>query len=171
SGIAELTSHYVRELEGTKTTLIDTRKTLPGLRYPDKYAVLCGGAHNHRKNLVEMLMLKDNHIDRTGSITKAVAMCRAAYDPCPPIEVECRNEEEIREAVACKVQRVMFDNMQPDAILRGLVLVPDEIETELSGNVSLENIRSLAELGPNFISVGRLTHSASASDFSMQILT
>lgn len=172
SGIAELTNRYVRELEGTRTTLIDTRKTLPGLRYVDKYAVRCGGARNHRRNLTEMLMLKDNHVDRAGSITRAVEMCRQAYgDTCPPIEVECRDEDEIREAVSCGVHRVMFDNMQPDAISRGLKLVPGNIETELSGNVSLENIRSLAELGPDFISVGRLTHSASASDFSMQIIT
>ncbi|MEF2144520.1 MAG: carboxylating nicotinate-nucleotide diphosphorylase [Desulfovibrionaceae bacterium] len=169
SGIAELTSQYVAALQGTKTRLLDTRKTLPGLRYPEKYAVLCGGGMNHRLNLVEMCMLKDNHIDRAGGITPAVELLRSAYSPCPPIEVECRTLAEVHEAVKCGVERIMLDNMGPDQIREALSVIPENIESEISGGVSLDNIRELAELGPDFISVGRLTHSAPASDFSMRI--
>jgi len=170
SGIAELASKYAKAVEGTKATVLDTRKTLPGLRYAEKYAVLVGGCRNHRKNLTEMLMLKDNHIDRAGSISLAVKRCRDAYDPCPPIEVECRDMTEVLEAVECRVERIMLDNMDGPAITQALAAIPADIETEVSGGVTLENIRELAELGPDFISVGRLTHSAPASDFSMQIL-
>lgn len=171
SGIAELTSRYVAELEGTGTTLLDTRKTTPGLRYLEKYAVRVGGGQNHRKNLTEMLMLKDNHIDRAGSITEAVNSLRQTYEQCPPIEVECRTLEEVEEAAQCSIQRIMLDNMAPEAITEALTRIPDTIETEVSGTVSLENIQSIARLGPDFISVGKLTHSAPASDFSMQFLT
>lgn len=172
SGIATLTARYVQELEGTGVTLLDTRKTLPGLRYPEKYAVLMGGAQNHRKNLEEMLMLKDNHIDRAGSITAAVEKLRETYAPCPPIEAECRNPAEVREAVALKVDRLMLDNMGPGELREALPLIPADIETEISGGVSLESIRSLALASgtrPTFISVGRLTHSAAYADFSMRI--
>lgn len=169
SGIATLTSKYVKALEGTKTTLLDTRKTLPGLRYPEKYAVLMGGAKNHRLNLVEMLMLKDNHIDRAGSITKAVEKLREKYEECPPIEVECRNQKEVLEAVETKVERIMLDNMTTEEAIDAIKLIPDSIETEISGNVTLENITELAKAGPDYISVGRITHSAKSSDISMRI--
>ncbi len=181
SGIAALTSRYVKELEGSGTTLLDTRKTLPCLRYPEKYAVRCGGGMNHRANLCEMLMLKDNHIDAAGSITKAVAALRNAYNPCPPIEVECRDLDEVREACLCNVDRIMLDNMDVDLLRQSLIVIssyiseqssPIRIETEISGGVTLETIRELAtasEHGPDFISVGRLTHSAPNADFSMRI--
>jgi nicotinate-nucleotide pyrophosphorylase (carboxylating) len=169
SGVAELTSRYVEALKGTKTRLLDTRKTLPCLRYPEKYAVLCGGGTNHRLNLAEMCMLKDNHIDRAGGIALAVEKLRKNTDPCPPIEVECRTQAEVDEAVGCGVDRIMLDNMGPDEIRKALAGIPDTIETEISGGVSLETIHELALLGPDFISVGRLTHSAPASDFSMRI--
>lgn len=169
SGIATLTSKYVKALEGTNTTLLDTRKTLPGLRYPEKYAVLAGGAKNHRLNLVEMLMIKDNHIDRAGSITNAVEKLREKYEECPPIEVECRNQEEVKEAVQTKVERIMLDNMTPEEAAESIKLIPESIETEISGNVTLENITELAKAGSNYISVGRITHSAKSSDMSMRI--
>ncbi|WP_419787836.1 carboxylating nicotinate-nucleotide diphosphorylase [Pseudodesulfovibrio sp.] len=170
SGIANLTARYVAELAGTKTRLLDTRKTLPGLRFPEKYAVLAGGGHNHRLTLSDMLMLKDNHIDRAGSITEAVAALKLAHSPCPPIEVECRNREEVEEASKSDIQRIMLDNMDHEAIKEALSIIPESIETEISGNVTLENIRSYAELGADFISVGRLTHSAASSDFSLQFI-
>lgn len=170
SGIANLAARYVEALKGTKTTLLDTRKTLPGLRFPEKYAVLAGGGRNHRLTLSEMLMLKDNHIDRAGSIVEAVNQLRRTYSPCPPIEVECRTLDEVREATGCGVDRIMLDNMDAETTREALGLIPDSIETELSGGVSLENIREIAELGPDFISVGRLTHSAPVSDFSMQFV-
>jgi nicotinate-nucleotide pyrophosphorylase (carboxylating) len=173
SGIAHLTRCYVQDLEGTGTTLLDTRKTLPGLRWPDKYAVLVGGGQNHRRTLSEMLMLKDNHIDAAGSIREAVAMLRAAYGAgCPPIEVECRNLAELREALDSGVTRVMLDNMDIPALSVALPLIPLQVEAEISGGVTLENIRALALASPrrpDFISVGRITHSAPAADFSMRI--
>lgn len=170
SGIANLTARYVQELEGTKTQLLDTRKTLPGLRFPEKYAVLAGGGKNHRLTLSDMLMLKDNHIEQAGSITKAVEAMLGAYSPCPPIEVECRTIEEVEEAVQCEIQRIMLDNMDKETAKTALGIIPDTIETEISGNISLETIREVAELGPDYISVGKLTHSAPASDFSMQFV-
>ncbi len=169
SGIASLTSRYVRALEGTRTQLLDTRKTLPGLRYPEKYAVLVGGGKNHRMHLGDMLMLKDNHIDRSGSITKAVESLRAAYSPCPPIEVECRTLDDVREAVACKVERIMLDNMTPETMNEALTLIPRAIESEASGGVNLETIHAIGLIGPDFVSVGRLTHSAPNADLSMRL--
>ncbi len=170
SGIANLTAQYVKALEGTKTQLLDTRKTMPGLRFPEKYAVLAGGGKNHRLTLSDMLMLKDNHIDRAGSITQAVDALLRTYSPCPPIEVECRTLEEVEEACQCEIQRIMLDNMDAETITTALGAIPESIETEISGNISLDNIRAVADLGPNFISVGKLTHSAPASDFSMQFI-
>lgn len=169
SGIATLTRRYVDVLAGTGVTLLDTRKTLPGLRYPEKYATAIGGAKNHRKNLSEMIMLKDNHIDRAGSISAAVASVRGAYDPCPPIEAECRNLDEVREAVAAGVDRIMLDNMDHDTTREALTRIPGSIETELSGGVNLNTLAELAELGAQFISVGRLTHSAPYTDLSMRM--
>jgi len=172
SGIATLTAKYVEALKGTRTTLLDTRKTLPGLRYPEKYAVLVGGAKNHRLNLSQMLMVKDNHADRAGGITPAVTKLRAAYGAeCPPIEVECRNNAEVDEAVACKVSRIMLDNMDLEQMRAALARVPAGIETEVSGGVNLENIAAIGAVGPDFVSVGRITHSAPVADLSMRIST
>lgn len=170
SGIANLTARYVAVLSGTRTTLLDTRKTLPGLRYPEKYAVLVGGAKNHRLNLSEMLMVKDNHIDRAGGIRPAVEALRAAYgEDCPPIEVECRTLEEVAAAADCGVTRIMLDNMEPGMMREALGLIPQGIESEASGNVTLENIAEIGAIGPDFVSVGRLTHSAPCSDFSLRM--
>jgi nicotinate-nucleotide pyrophosphorylase (carboxylating) len=173
SGIANLTARYVQELEGTGVALLDTRKTTPGLRWPEKYAVQAGGGLNHRKNLTEMLMLKDNHIDAAGSIVKAVQNLRAHYAPCPPIEVECRSTRHVEEALLAKVDRIMLDNMQGAQLNHALSLIPPQIEAEVSGGVCLENIRAIAcssPRRPDFISVGRLTHSAVAADFSMLLI-
>ena len=173
SGIANLTRRYAKELEGTGTRLLDTRKTLPCLRWPDKYAVLVGGGHNHRRDLSEMLMIKDNHIDAAGSIREAVIRLRGIYGAgCPPLEVECRNLAELREALDSGVERVMLDNMDVSALAAALPLIPPQVEAEVSGGVTLENIRALALASPrrpDFISVGRITHSAPAADFSMCI--
>ncbi len=172
SGVANLSYHYVKELEGTGVTLLDTRKTLPGMRYLEKYAVACSGAKNHRLALDDMLMLKDNHIDAFGSITKAVEALRNKYEKCPPIEVECRNIAEVDEAVVARPERIMLDNMPPNLLKAALIRIPKDFEVEISGNVSIENIRSLAlvceERKPNFISVGKITHSAPTADFSLK---
>ncbi|WP_243359428.1 carboxylating nicotinate-nucleotide diphosphorylase [Fundidesulfovibrio terrae] len=170
SGIANLTARYVAALSGSRTQLLDTRKTLPGLRYPEKYAVLVGGGLNHRRTLAEMLMLKDNHIDRAGGIPQAVAAVRRAYPQgSPPLEVECRSLNEVRQAVELRPNRIMLDNMTMDQMREALAMIPQGIETELSGGVSLEALPELGALGADFISVGRVTHSAPYADFSMQI--
>lgn len=171
SGIANLTARYAARLQGTQTRLLDTRKTLPGLRYPEKYGVLLGGGLNHRFSLEDMLMLKDNHIDAAGSIVRAVAMLRAAYAPCPPVEVECRDLAEVKEAVKAGADRIMLDNMDVSAIGEAMRHIPRSIETEVSGGVNLESIAAIAGIsprGPDFVSVGRLTHSAPVADFSLK---
>ncbi len=169
SGVANATRRFVRAVEGTGVRVLDTRKTTPGLRHLEKYAVLMGGGHNHRMDLEEMLMLKDNHIDQAGSITAAVAALRAAYSPCPPLEIECRTLEHVREAVGLAPERIMLDNMPPARAAEALALIPAHIESEISGNVTLATIRALAELRPTFISTGSITHSAPVADFSMRL--
>jgi nicotinate-nucleotide pyrophosphorylase (carboxylating) len=170
-GVAGLTREYAAALAGTRTRLLDTRKTAPGLRGLDKYAVTCGGGCNHRMDLAEMLMLKDTHIDRAGSITRAVELLRAAHDPCPPLVVECRTLEEVAETAALAPERIMCDNMDQETLARALRMIPETIETEVSGGVDLDGIGRLAALGPDFISVGRITHSAPAADLSMTIIS
>ncbi|SMP77421.1 nicotinate-nucleotide pyrophosphorylase [carboxylating] [Desulfonatronum zhilinae] len=169
SGIANLTQAFCERIAGTGVRLLDTRKTTPGLRYPEKYAVAVAGGGNHRLDLSEMLMLKDNHIDRAGGITPAVRRLLAAYDPCPPIEVECRTLEEVAEAAILPVRRIMLDNMRPEEMARALAMIPQTMETEISGGVALDTIAALAALHPTFISAGALTHSAACADFSMTI--
>lgn len=169
SGVANATRRFVEAVDGTGVRVLDTRKTTPGHRYLEKYAVRMGGGHNHRANLEEMLMLKDNHIDQAGSITVAVAALRRAYAPCPPLEIECRTVDHVREAVGLKPERIMLDNMPPTLAAQALALIPASIETEISGNVTLGTIRALAELGPTFISTGAITHSAVVADFSMRL--
>lgn len=173
SGVANLTRRYVDALQGTGVRLLDTRKTLPGQRHLEKYAVRMGGGFNHRMNLADMLMIKDNHIDAAGSITAAIAALRARYSPCPPIEVECRTPDEVREAVAARPERILLDNMSLEMLAETLPLVPACIEAEISGGVDLANIRGLAlssiKRPPDFISVGRITHSAPVADFSMRM--
>jgi nicotinate-nucleotide pyrophosphorylase (carboxylating) len=173
SGIAALTRKFVNALDGTGVRLLDTRKTAPGLRYPDKYAVLAGGGCNHRKNLYEMVMLKDNHIDALGGIAPAVERLRSRLSAPVPVEVECRTGDEALEAAACGVERIMLDNMSPEMVRTTLDMLPPHVEVEISGGINLENIRSFALAGgkrrADFISVGGLTHSAPAADFSMRI--
>ncbi len=172
SGVSGLTRQYVKALEGTGVCLLDTRKTLPGLRFPEKYAVLAGGGRNHRLDLSEMLMLKDTHIDAAGSINAAVARLAGAYAPMPPLEIECRTPAEADEAARCNPTRIMLDNMDPAAEAEALDRIPAHIEVEISGGVTLENIgrraRPASRRKPDFISVGRLSHSAPAADFSMR---
>ncbi len=174
SGVANLSYLYVKELENTGVYLLDTRKTLPAFRFLEKYAVTCAGGKNHRLCLEDMLMLKDNHIDAAGSITKAVEALRNKYTNCPPIEIECRTIDDVKEAIINKPERIMLDNMNKDMLNLALPLIPNEIEAEISGNVSLETIRELALVcearKPDFISVGKITHSAPTADFSMLFL-
>ncbi|MBM9520259.1 carboxylating nicotinate-nucleotide diphosphorylase [Desulforhopalus vacuolatus] len=171
SGIATLTRTFVQKISGYSCRILDTRKTLPGLRFPEKYAVLTGGGTNHRLDLEGMLMLKDNHLDRAGGILPSVQKLRETCVPCPPIEVECRNMDEVAEAIKMKVDRIMLDNMSLSEIREALTLIPQNIESELSGGVDLHNIEKLAALNPDYISCGALTHSARFADLSMVIVT
>jgi nicotinate-nucleotide pyrophosphorylase (carboxylating) len=173
SGIASLTRRYADRLRGSGITLLDTRKTLPGLRFPEKYAVLAGGGRNHRMDLSAMLMLKDNHLDAGGGVASAVALVRAAYGPVPPLEVECRTLGEVEEALLCRVDRIMLDNMDAPALEAALRRIPAEVEVEVSGGLSLDSLDGLLALAgsrkPDFVSVGRITHSAPQADFSLRL--
>lgn len=174
SGIANYTKLFLKELEGTGVTLLDTRKTLPGHRYLDKYAVRAAGAKNHRMTLADMLMVKNNHVDAAGSITKAVEKLRGEYGAsCPPIIVECRDSKEVLEAVGVAPQRILLDNMSVEELAENLPLIPKNIEAEISGGVSLKTVRALAlscKTRPaDFVSVGSITHSAPIADFSLRV--
>lgn len=165
SGIATLTRCFVEKLSGTKTTILDTRKTTPGLRALEKNAVLHGGGKNHRMNLSDGILVKDNHIRAVGGITNAVNRLRK--NSAKPIEVECSTLEEVEEAVALRVERILLDNMEIDLLKRCLAVIPKIIQTEASGNMTLERVRAVAETGVGFISVGQLTHSAPTADVSL----
>ena len=169
SGIADLTRRYVEAMGQSHTRLLDTRKTLPGLRYPEKYAVRVGGGHNHRFNLNEMVIIKDNYIDAFGSIRPAVDKLRSSLgSACPELEIECRTLNEVREAVKCRPKRIMLDNMPVEQLALALNMIPEGIESEISGGVNLDNIGAIAALNPDFISVGAIIHSASYADLSLQ---
>ncbi len=168
SGIATYTRKCVDAVAGTKASIADTRKTLPGLRAIQKYAVTVGGGRNHRYNLTDAAMLKDNHIDAYGSITGAVNALRQKAGHMLQIEVETRNIEEVKEALQCGVNVIMLDNMSSDEMKKACELVNGKAKTEASGNVTLENIRAVAETGVDIISLGALTHSVTAFDISMK---
>ncbi len=168
SGIATYTRRCVDVVEGTKATIADTRKTLPGLRALQKYAVTVGGGRNHRYNLTDAAMLKDNHIDAYGGITAAVKTLRKRAGHMLQIEVEARNLGEVREALECGVNVIMLDNMSLDEMTEACKLVDGKAKTEASGNVTLDNIRAVAETGVDIISLGALTHSVQAFDISMK---
>jgi nicotinate-nucleotide pyrophosphorylase (carboxylating) len=170
SGIATLTRRYVEALEGTETRLLDTRKTTPGLRMLEKYAVKMGGGENHRLNLSDMVMLKDNHIRLVGSIAEAVRRARSSIDPAIKIEVETTTLAEVREAVESGADMIMLDNMILETIKESVDWVDGRVPLEVSGNVDLEGIRRIARLGVDFISVGRLTHSFHSLDISMDFV-
>lgn len=168
SGIATYTRKCVDAVAGTKASIADTRKTLPGLRPLQKYAVTVGGGRNHRYNLTDAAMLKDNHIDAFGGITAAVNALRQKAGHMLQIEVETRNLEEVQEALDCGVNVIMLDNMTPAQMTEACKLINGRAKAEASGNVTLENIRAVAETGVDIISLGALTHSVSAFDISMK---
>lgn len=165
SGIATHTRRFVNEVEGTGTKILDTRKTTPGLRDLEKRAVVHGGGHNHRMNLSTAILLKDNHITVMGGIEPAVRRVREHSNLS--IEVEAKTLDEVAEAVRMNVQRILLDNMNDEALKKAKALVPSHIETEASGNMSLDRVRRVAEIGINYISVGALTHSAPVADVSL----
>ncbi len=169
SGIATETARYVRELAGTHTRLLDTRKTAPGLRVLDKMAVKDGGGTNHRMGLYDMAMIKDNHIKVAGGITRAVEAVRAQIPSGMKIEVEVTDLAEVREALAAKADIIMFDNMSNEAMAEAVKIIGGQAQTEASGNMSIPRLKEVAATGVDFISVGALTHSVTALDISMNI--
>jgi len=169
SGIATLTSRFVELTNGTTAQILDTRKTFPGLRMLDKYAVLAGGGKNHRFGLYDMVLIKDNHIKIAGSITGAVHYVRKKLRKKLKIEVETTNIEEVQEALNSKVDIIMLDNMPADLMKEAVTIIGGKVKVEASGNVTLENVHEIAKAGVNYISVGALTHSVKALDISMAI--
>jgi nicotinate-nucleotide pyrophosphorylase (carboxylating) len=169
SGIATLTAKYVDKIKGTKAVVLDTRKTLPGLRQLEKYAVRMGGGQNHRFGLYDGVLIKDNHIKAAGSIAEAVEKVRKRASYSHKIEVETKTLEEVREALAEKVDIIMLDNMQIDTMQEAVKVINGRALVEASGNVTLDTVRAIAETGVDFISSGSLTHSAPAADISMKI--
>ena len=170
SGIATLTNKFVKEIEHTNARLLDTRKTTPNLKVLEKYAVKVGGGHNHRFNLSDGVMLKDNHIAAAGGITNAVKLCRANSSFVRKIEVETETLEMVKDALDAKADIIMLDNMDLDTAKEAIKMIGDKATIEFSGNVRLENIKSIAEIGVDYISVGALTHSVKNLDLSMKNL-
>lgn len=168
SGIATAANSAAKAVEGTKVSIADTRKTLPGLRALQKYAVTCGGGKNHRFNLSDAAMLKDNHIDAAGGITAAVTALRKKCGHMVNIEVETRNLDEVKEALAAGASIIMLDNMTNDEMSEAVKLVDGRALLEASGNITEENLREKAETGVDIISMGALTHSVKAFDISMK---
>lgn len=169
SGIATATNKAVKLVEGTKAQVTDTRKTLPGLRALQKYAVVCGGGKNHRYNLSDGAMLKDNHIDAGGGITNAVATLRSKLGHMVKIEVETRNFDEVKEAVEAGADIIMLDNMTNAQMKECVEYINGRAKTEASGNITLDNIAEVAKTGVDIISLGALTHSVKAFDISMKM--
>lgn len=169
SGIATLTAKFMVFLKGSRAELLDTRKTLPGLRALEKYAVRMGGGRNHRFGLYDGVLIKDNHIAAAGGIIKATADIRQKVHPLLKIEVEVKNLDEVREALAAGATMVLLDNMPPSVMKQAVGIVGGRMLVEASGNVTLENIKAIADTGVDFISSGSLTHSAPAADISMKI--
>jgi nicotinate-nucleotide pyrophosphorylase (carboxylating) len=165
SGVATLTAEYVAAIAGTGAKLLDTRKTIPGMRQLQKYAVRCGGGHNHRMGLWDAVLIKDNHIAIAGSLTRAVEAARTSGTP---IQVECDTLAQVAEAIAARADLLLLDNMDNDTLRAAVALAkPAAIATEASGNVSLASIRAIAQTGVDRISVGRITHSARAVDIGL----
>ena len=170
SGIATYTNRVAKLLEGTKTTLLDTRKTTPGMRIFEKYAVRVGGGHNHRYNLSDGVLLKDNHIDAAGGVKEAVEAAKAYAPFVRKIEVETENLEMVEEAVEAGADIIMLDNMTPEMMAEAIRIIDGRAETECSGNITKENIQTITSLGVDYVSSGALTHSAPILDVSLKHL-
>ncbi|WP_367025524.1 carboxylating nicotinate-nucleotide diphosphorylase [Methylococcus sp. ANG] len=169
SGTATVARLYARAVAGTGVKVLDTRKTLPGLRLAQKYAVRCGGCHNHRAGLYDAVLIKENHIVAAGSIGEAVAMARRLH-PDVMVEVEVENFAELEQALTAGADRIMLDNFERNALSNAVAVTAGRAELEVSGNIDLESIRAVAETGVDFISVGGLTKHLRAIDLSMRIV-
>jgi len=169
SGIATLTARYVEAVRGTGARICDTRKTAPGLRFLDKYAVAAGGGHNHRVGLFDGILVKDNHIRAAGGLEHAMAAVRARAPHLLRVEVEAQSLEQVEEAARAGADVIMLDNMSPDEVRQAVTAIAGRAQTEVSGGVNLETVRAYAKCGVDYISVGALTHSAPALDLSLEI--
>jgi nicotinate-nucleotide pyrophosphorylase (carboxylating) len=165
SGIATITRSFVEAVEGTGVKILDTRKTSPGLRSMEKYAVRMGGGYNHRLNLSEMALIKENHIALAGSIKEAVKRVKSQSNT--PIEVEVRNKEELKEAIDAGADRIMLDNWEMESIKQAVLIVHKRIPLEVSGNMTIEKVKKVAKTGVDFISVGAITHSFKSLDMTL----
>jgi len=176
SGVATATRRFVDEVEGTGAKILDTRKTTPGFRFAEKYAVVCGGGANHRKGLYDMILIKDNHIRAAGSIPVALKRCQDYVQDSGlvvPVEVEVASSAELEQAITSGAKWIMLDNMTVDQIRTAVARIRSEqrdIKIEISGGVNIKNVRELAECGVDYISVGALTHSSPAVDFSLNVV-
>ena len=171
SGIATLTHRYVTALVGTRCRVLDTRKTTPGWRALEKYAVRCGGGTNHRMGLFDAAMIKDRHLAAAGSLTAAVGRIRERWGDGVALVVECADLEQLREALACGVRHIMLDNMDLDALRAAVAETAGRAALEASGGITLANARAVAETGVDYISIGALTHSAPALDLSLKVVS
>jgi len=172
SGIATLTNDFISQIKHTQAQIIDTRKTVPGLRMLDKYAVRLGGGKNHRIGLFDMFLIKDNHIEIAGSITEAVKLCRdyrEKNNTSFKIEVETKNLPEVKEALKSDIDVIMLDNFNTNLMKQAVELINKKCLVEASGNINLKNIKEVAETGIDYISVGALTHSVKALDISLEL--
>jgi len=170
SGIATETRRFVDAVAGTKAKILDTRKTTPGLRLLEKYAVKMGGGTNHRLNLSDMVLIKDNHLRYVGSVAETVRRARSTIRPGVRIEVEAADLSQVRDALAAGADMIMLDNMNLELMREAVALAAGRVPLEASGNMSLDRVRAVAETGVDFISVGALTHSARAVDISLDFL-
>ena len=170
SGIATYTRQVAKLLEGSNVTLLDTRKTTPNCRVFEKYAVRVGGGHNHRYNLSDGVLLKDNHIGAAGSVAKAVKMAKAYAPFVRKIEIQVETLDQVKEAVEAGADIIMLDNMTPEVMKQAVELIDGRAQTECSGNITKENIQKIREIGVDFVSSGALTHSAPILDISMKNL-
>jgi nicotinate-nucleotide pyrophosphorylase (carboxylating) len=169
SGIATLTAQFVEKVKPLPVKILDTRKTTPGLRMLEKYAVRVGGGQNHRYNLADGVLIKDNHIQACGSIKNAVTLMRGKIPHTMKIEVEASSVEQVRECLTCSVDIIMLDNMDPAMMREAVKLADGKSLLEASGGINLDNVRQVAETGVDYISIGALTHSAPACDISMRL--
>lgn len=170
-GVATLTRRFVEAVAGTKARILDTRKTTPGLRLFEKYAVRTGGGTNHRLSLSDMVLIKDNHLRHVGSVAEAVRRARAGLRPGVRVEVEAASLLQVREALAAGADMIMLDNMSLETMRQAVGLAAGRVPLEASGNMTLDRVRAVAETGVDFISVGSLTHSAKAVDISLEFVS
>jgi len=167
SAVATTTRQYVDAVQGTGCRILDTRKTLPGLRKAQKYAVSCGGGHNHRIGLYDAILIKENHIHTAGSVCQALELARKAIDSDVLIEIEVENLDQLSQAIECGAKRVLLDNFSLSDLPEAVKMAGETVETEVSGNITLDNIKSVAACGVNYVSIGALTKNVQAIDFSL----